>query len=58
MKNNIAELVFIQDRNGTISGLESDTIGCFNRRIVVEMDYYFFVTDDGKLGWNGKLYFW
>ena len=27
--------------------------------IVAETDYYyFFVTDDGWLGWNGKSYFW
>ena len=27
--------------------------------IVAETDYYyFFVTDDGRLGWNGKSYFW
>ncbi len=30
MKNNITELVFIIDRSGSMSGLESDTIGGFN----------------------------
>ena len=30
MKNNITELVFILDRSGSMSGLESDTIGGFN----------------------------
>ena len=29
-KNNITELVFILDRSGSMSGLESDTIGGFN----------------------------
>ena len=30
MKTNLTELVFILDRSGSMSGLESDTIGCFN----------------------------
>lgn len=30
MKNNITEIVFILDRSGSMSGLESDTIGGFN----------------------------
>jgi len=30
MKNNTTELVFILDRSGSMSGLESDTIGGFN----------------------------
>ena len=33
MKNNITELVFILDRSGSMSGLESDTIGGFNPKI-------------------------
>ncbi|MBQ8884405.1 MAG: hypothetical protein IJ031_07450 [Oscillospiraceae bacterium] len=33
MKNNITELVFILDRSGSMSGLESDTIGGFNAMI-------------------------
>ncbi|MBR1731532.1 MAG: hypothetical protein IJ725_03775, partial [Ruminococcus sp.] len=31
--NNITELVFILDRSGSMSGLESDTIGGFNSLI-------------------------
>ena len=30
MKQNLTELVFILDRSGSMSGLESDTIGGFN----------------------------
>lgn len=30
MKNGITEMVFILDRSGSMSGLESDTIGGFN----------------------------
>ena len=30
VKNNVTELVFILDRSGSMSGLESDTIGGFN----------------------------
>jgi uncharacterized protein with von Willebrand factor type A (vWA) domain len=30
MKTNLTELVFILDRSGSMSGLESDTIGGFN----------------------------
>ena len=33
MKNNISELVFVLDRSGSMSGLESDTIGGFNSMI-------------------------
>ena len=33
MKNNITELAFILDRSGSMSGLESDTIGGFNALI-------------------------
>ncbi len=33
MENNITELVFILDRSGSMSGLESDTIGGFNATI-------------------------
>lgn len=33
MKNNITELVFILDRSGSMSGLESDTTGGFNSLI-------------------------
>ena len=33
MKNNITELVFILDKSGSMSGLESDTIGGFNAMI-------------------------
>lgn len=32
-RNNITELVFILDRSGSMSGLESDTIGGFNAMI-------------------------
>ena len=32
-KNNITEIVFILDRSGSMSGLESDTIGGFNSMI-------------------------
>ncbi len=33
MNNNITELVFILDRSGSMSGLESDTIGGFNATV-------------------------
>ena len=33
MNNNLTELVFILDRSGSMSGLESDTIGGFNAMI-------------------------
>lgn len=33
MRNNLTELVFILDRSGSMSGLESDTIGGFNAMI-------------------------
>ena len=32
-RNNITELVFILDRSGSVSGLESDTVGGFNSMI-------------------------
>ena len=32
-KNDLTELVFILDRSGSMSGLESDTIGGFNAMI-------------------------
>ena len=37
MKNNITELVFILDRSGSMSGLESDTIGGFHSMIEKQM---------------------
>ena len=41
--------------NGYLGTVETDT----EVWIVAETDYYyFFVTDDGWLGWNGKSYFW
>ena len=33
MNNNLTEIVFILDRSGSMSGLESDTIGGFNSMI-------------------------
>ena len=33
MKKNLTELVFILDRSGSMSGLETDTIGGFNSMI-------------------------
>ncbi|MBQ8960176.1 MAG: hypothetical protein IJ071_03040 [Ruminococcus sp.] len=42
MKNNITELVFILDRSGSMSGLESDTIGGFNSLIAKQKK------EDGK----------
>ena len=33
MENNLTELVFVLDRSGSMSGLESDTIGGFNSMI-------------------------
>ena len=33
MKNNVAELVFILDKSGSMSGMEADTIGGFNAMI-------------------------
>ena len=33
MKNNLTELVFIIDRSGSMSGLETDTVGGFNSTI-------------------------
>lgn len=40
MKNNITELVFILDRSGSMSGLESDTIGGFNSLIDKQRKQY------------------
>ena len=41
--------------NGYLGTVETDT----EVWIVAETKYYyFFVTDDGWLGWNGKSYFW
>jgi uncharacterized protein YegL len=34
MKENLTEIVFILDRSGSMSGLESDTIGGFNSMII------------------------
>ena len=42
-KNNITELVFILDRSGSMSGLESDTIGGFNAMIEKQKE------EDGKV---------
>jgi hypothetical protein len=33
MRENLTEIVFILDRSGSMSGLESDTIGGFNSMI-------------------------
>jgi hypothetical protein len=33
MKNGLTEVVFILDRSGSMSGLESDTIGGYNSMI-------------------------
>ena len=33
MKENLTEVVFVLDRSGSMSGLESDTIGGFNAMI-------------------------
>ena len=33
MRENLTEIVFILDRSGSMSGLESDTIGGFNGMI-------------------------
>ena len=33
MKKNLSEIVFLLDRSGSMSGLESDTIGGFNSLI-------------------------
>lgn len=41
-ENNITELVFILDRSGSMSGLESDTIGGFNAMIAKQKK------EDGK----------
>ena len=42
MKNNTTEIVFILDRSGSMSGLESDTIGGFNSMIEKQKN------EDGK----------
>lgn len=33
MRENLTEIIFILDRSGSMSGLESDTIGGFNSMI-------------------------
>lgn len=38
MKKNLAELIFILDRSGSMSGLESDTIGGYNSMLKKQMD--------------------
>ena len=38
MKKNLTELVFILDKSGSMSGLESDTIGGFNATINKQKD--------------------
>ena len=40
MKQNLTELVFILDRSGSMSGLESDTIGGFNSMIAQQKREY------------------
>ncbi|MDO5516564.1 MAG: VWA domain-containing protein [Clostridium sp.] len=40
MKDNLTELVFILDRSGSMSGLESDTIGGFNSMIERQKNQY------------------
>ena len=53
-ENNITELVFILDRSGSMSGLESDTIGGFNAVIEkqkkedVPAHTMFIITTDGQ----------
>ena len=52
MKNDLTELVFILDRSGSMSGLESDTIGGFNAMIEKqkkEADFKLTYEDDGQL---------
>ena len=34
MKKNLTELVFILDRSGSMGGLEQDTIGGFNSKLI------------------------
>lgn len=36
MKKGLTEMVFILDRSGSMSGLESDTIGGFNSMIALQ----------------------
>ena len=38
MKTNITELVFILDKSGSMSGLESDTIGGYNAMLKKQQD--------------------
>lgn len=38
MKKNLAELIFVLDRSGSMSGLESDTIGGYNAMLQKQMD--------------------
>lgn len=40
MKKNLTEIVFILDRSGSMSGLESDTIGGFNSMIERQKSKY------------------
>ena len=47
IKNGVTELVFILDRSGSMSGLESDTIGGFNAMIEKQKK------QDGEYGGQG-----
>ena len=38
MKTNVTEIVFILDRSGSMSGLESDTIGGYNAMLTIQKD--------------------
>lgn len=38
MKKNLAELIFVLDRSGSMSGLETDTIGGYNAMLKKQMD--------------------
>lgn len=42
MKKNATELVFILDRSGSMSGLETDTIGGFNSMLEKQIFGSFF----------------
>ena len=37
MKKDLTELVFIVDRSGSMSGLETDTIGGFKKQMVKQL---------------------
>ena len=50
MKNNITELVFILDRSGSMSGLESDTIGGFNATLEKQKK------EPGEVLWSTVLF--